>query len=53
MIRKKTDQIIIVGTGDCFKPYSDFNDDVEVLYIHEAPDKCSTCTKYWNQIETK
>ncbi len=49
---KRIDEVIILGIGDCFKPYVDMNDDKEVLFIHESPDQCSACNNYWRNIET-
>ena len=51
MPRKPVDQIIILGIGDCFAPYSDFNDNQEVLYMHESPDNCHQCGIYWKHLE--
>ena len=50
---RRVDQIIILGIGDCFKPFVDFHDDKEVLFIHSAPEDCHDCGNYWNNISAK
>jgi len=50
MQKKKVDQIIIVGIGDCFEPVIDFHDDKEVLIMHEDAFSCDTCRNYWDNI---
>ena len=47
------DQIIILGIGYCFKPYVDFHDNQEVLFIHSAPEDCHACSIYWRNIESR
>ncbi len=51
MTRKPVGNIIVLGIGKCFAPYSDFNDNQEVLYMHESADNCSQCARYWKHLE--
>ena len=47
MKTKRRHQINILGIGNCFIPHYD----KEILLIHQLPDKCISCKRYWSLIK--